>query len=145
MIRNLTRFYKQLDKLMVPGICAFVHEKSKRVYILYSINLLEAILRTVKDRNYINFQVFILLDNLPPDELKVEASWWIVDYRNRGYTVLNKQLPAIYKIKVEINRDYLVDVILKPRRAKGKVLKTFANMDEAKAYAIEQAKKYELS
>lgn len=141
---NITRLYRRLQKLSIPGVVAIQNDKLNSVYILYSRNILDAIIRTIKDRNYRNFSIILLDTYSDVTDLKLEASWWMLDYINRGYTILNKQIPVRYKIRISINEDYKVDVLLVPTRAKPTLLGTFNTMQEAKAYAEVQEKKYKL-
>lgn len=142
MGESISNFYSKAKELSVPGVYVYIDDRNKEVFVSYSRNMLESIYRNIRDGHYINTEVVVLDSECPVERLKLEASWWMNEYRNKGYRVLNKVLPVKYKLTVNINKYYQVEVILKPARSKGKVLRIFTKMEDALQFIEQEKSKY---
>lgn len=144
-MESLTNFYYKAEELSVPGIYVYINNRSKEVFVSYSRNMLESMYRNIRDKKYRNCEVVLLESQCPIEQLKLTASRWMNEYKNKGYCVLNKVLPIKYKILIEVRRTFphgKVEVILKPSRSEGKVLEVFTNMADAIVFAEQQKLKY---
>lgn len=129
----MDNLYRNMLKLAVPGIFALVNEQNKSVFVSYSRNITNALSRNINLGLYKTCE-FVVLETENITNVHVSVRKWITHYRNIGYTICNVRIPAQYKIRVEINKDYKVEVQLVNSRYKVLSVQVFDTMEEAQNY-----------
>ena len=142
IMKDINLLYKQLESLYSPSIYVYINNDTKEVFVVGSRNILSVINRNYKDHKYRNFELLFIETCTELEDIKFKVSQWIIRYKQQGYKILNPYLPIKYSIKIDVNKYYQVEVILKPSRGKAKVLRIFTTMQEALEFAKVQEKKY---
>ena len=140
-----------LEILLESGIFGIVNNRNKSIYIGYSHSMLESINRNlsqIKDQVHTciphtskvnNLQVLII-ETCTKDQLKLKQSYWISEYRNKGYKIYNTRKPLTYRTRIVIDEDYKVLVQLVNLSKDSFVIGVFNKVQEAVDFTNEVKK-----
>lgn len=128
-MNDITAHYKQILDLSIRGVYAII-QPNNSVFIAYSNNISEGLIRHAL--KYKDVQIIVLETDIPKAGLKIRASYWIKEYQKLGFNILNIVTnPVSYKVKVRINRDFLVEVTLDNKRNGKLVVGIFDKVETA--------------
>lgn len=137
--------YSNIVSLARPGIFAFVHYRTKSMYITYSNNMLTAIsshitqaqdgVHSNKSMNkyFKNLRLYVI-EECDSSNLTVQHSYWWKQFEQQGYKFYNTRPPLQYKVRTVILVDYSVQVQLINKNREVLVLGVFDNIQEANTF-----------
>lgn len=140
-----------IEILLESGIFGIVNNRNKSIYIGYSLSMLESINRNlsqIRDQVHTcvphttkvgNLQVLII-ETCTKDQLKLKQSYWISEYRNKGYKIYNTRKPLTYRTRIVIDEDYKVLVQLVNLSKDSFVIGVFNKVQEAVDFTNEVKK-----
>lgn len=137
----------------VPRSCVYIllNEDKKEVYITWSTDVVTSLARNLRDINNKTHVCkrlikiakkleFRVLENVhyhdTKNDIAMKIHYWINEYINNGYTVINKHNIQRYRVKLKVNRDVdKVFVKLINTSYKELVVGVFNNIQEAKEFS----------
>lgn len=132
-----------LNDMNTPGVWAFVNDTDKIVYLSYSKNIQSTVSRNIKEmadnshscKQLIKDKSKLQLQVLEYNCSKAKLSYWIDNYRNKGYSLYRERNgEVVYRVKVKIIPEYFVHVTLCNLRGTSTVVGVFDNMQEANSF-----------
>ena len=139
-----------LLKLPNKGIAAFLNERDRKVYIIHSDNLIDALLKNlmmikqgthsctplIEDQDVLEF---IFLESVEDRQLqKMRFIDWVDHYKKLDYSLYRNYLPVTYKAKLGYSNNLkFIEVRLYNRRYEWFVVGVFSTMKDAGSWMNE--------
>lgn len=139
--------YSSMAELLQPGVFAFVHARTKAMYLTYSNNMLAAIgthLQSAQESTHIcpsmnkqfkNLRLYIIETCTSRDNAKEQFGYWYREL-SKIHKMYNRVPPTQYRVRVEIdNNAKRIFVKLVSNSNSQIVLGVFNKIEEAETFA----------
>jgi hypothetical protein len=139
--------YSNMKELSQSGVYAFVHHRTKSLYISYSNNILISVSKHISDmkqgihsnkslnKYYSNLKLYIL-EFCSPEDLRIRQSYYYDLYKSQGYKLYNQVPPVKYKTRIVIDpkTKTLVRVDIVNSQNKSSTIGYFDNIHDAESF-----------
>lgn len=139
-------FIDNLIHLPKMSVYGFINLETKKIFIGYSRNTIQAICRQIKnpllkgDLKKVSFIIIETIDD--PINLRVRYEYWVNEYRNLGFIMYRQHNAITYKAQIGVMDDIssLVNgklqftVKLRSRRRKELIVGVFETLEEANGF-----------
>lgn len=132
------------------GLAAFVNERDRKVYIIHSDNLIDALLKNlmmikqrthscmslIEDQSVLEFK---FLESVEDRQLqKMRFIDWVDEYKKLGYAMYRNYLPVRYNAKLAYSKNLKsIEVRLYNKRYEWFVVGVFSTMKDAESWMSE--------
>ena len=115
------------------GVFAFIDLRDSSVYVSHSSNMLLAMVRLLPKFKGYDVKILETTGTLGFTGRLLVVQKYLLDYKDAGFTILNRKIPLKYKVDIQVVNEhpFRVHVVLVSRNKKKKVVGVFKKYREA--------------
>jgi peroxiredoxin family protein len=123
--------FKKLTKLPPQGFWALLNNRNKKIYIVYSVDLLGSVAKAIRMMNrnehpiealnrHKNVLSLIILDDVVLDDrnARIQMNYWINKYKKRGYKLYNIIARTELRITYDVYEGKMAAILKNSRNEK---------------------------